>query len=129
MSHHGRNPCPLLPERASARMRSSTASAQVEWARCSRLVTRYVVNPSIAPDGSRVALNVADTQTTNTDIWLLGISSDSRQRLTFSAAEDSNAVWSADGTWIAYNTYDGGRQVIARPAASGRGEQLVVHRS
>ena len=88
----------------------------------------YVVNPSISADGQRLAINLADNQSTNTDIWLLGRRDDTRQRFTFTAAEDSNAVWSRDGTWLAYNTYDEGRQVIARSAASGQGDRQIVHR-
>ncbi|HVS33293.1 MAG TPA: protein kinase [Thermoanaerobaculia bacterium] len=89
----------------------------------------HVLNPSIAPDGNRLAVGVTDSQATNSDIWVIGNRGRTRQRLTFSPAEDTNPVWSRDGAWIAFNTYDGGEQVMARAAASGRGDQLIIHRA
>ena len=105
----------------------------VRFDRAGALVERLsdagrVMNPNVAPDGRRLALEVAEDGSTNSDIWVFGGRSPIGQRLTFSPAEDSNPIWSRDGTWIAYNTYDGSQQVIVRSDASGGGDPVVLHR-
>ena len=57
--------------------------------------------PEFSPDGRRVAMR--RTVQGNTDIWLLDLVRGGLTRLTFDAAADLNAVWSADGTRIAFN--------------------------
>jgi eukaryotic-like serine/threonine-protein kinase len=87
------------------------------------------LNPTIAPDGTRLAVEIADEHGPNADIWLISTAGRTRQRLTSSAAEDSNPVWSDDGQWIAYNTYEGSQQVIAVSSALGQGEDRIIHRA
>ncbi len=70
-------------------------------------------NPIISPDGSRVAVDIADLKANNVDIWLEDLNSNASSRFTFDPTEEVAGVWSRDGRLVAY-----------RSAANGLGIQI-----
>ena len=80
-------------------------------------------NPRVSPDGRRVA--VARTVGDNQDLWLL--EGGRTSRLTFDAASDSRAVWSPDGTRVAFRSNRTGAGDLYEKLTSGAGvEERIV---
>jgi hypothetical protein len=61
-----------------------------------------MANPTLSPDGSRVALDISDQKANNVDIWIESTTGAGNSRFTFDPAEEVVAVWSRDGSVIAY---------------------------
>jgi len=64
-------------------------------------------NPTISPDGSRVAVDISDPKANNVDLWLEGVNGGSSSRFTFDPAEEVVGVWSRDGKTLAYRSAGG----------------------
>jgi Tol biopolymer transport system component len=64
-------------------------------------------NPTLSPDGSRVAVDISDPKASNVDIWLENISGAGSSRFTFDPAEEVVGVWSRDGKVLAYRSAGG----------------------
>jgi Tol biopolymer transport system component len=85
---------------------------------------------SWSPDGRTLAYYVgpAGTPTITRDIWLLQLNSDTRSPMPFIETEfmERGALFSPDGTWIAYVSDKSGRNdVYARPYP-GPGSEITV---
>jgi serine/threonine protein kinase len=63
-----------------------------------------VSNPTLSPDGSRVAVDIADSKANNVNIWLGDLTRGTDSRFTFDNSEDVGGVWSRDGSLIAYRS-------------------------
>jgi serine/threonine protein kinase len=63
-----------------------------------------VANPTLSPDGSRVAIDIADAKANDVNIWLGDLGRGTNSRFTFDTTEDVGGVWSRDGTMIAYRS-------------------------
>ena len=74
-------------------------------------------NPALSPDGQRVAHDAADLQAATVHIWLQDLGRMTGTRFTF-GRDDVMAVWSPDGSQIAYRTSDGNLHL--KPANGGR---------
>jgi roadblock/LC7 domain-containing protein len=61
-----------------------------------------MANPTLSPDGRRVAVDIADVKANNVDIWLASTTGAGNARFTFDPGEDVVGVWSRDGTLVAY---------------------------
>jgi Tol biopolymer transport system component len=61
-----------------------------------------MANPTLSPDGSRVALDISDQKANNVDIWIESTTGASNARFTFDPAEEVVGVWSRDGSMVAY---------------------------
>jgi Tol biopolymer transport system component len=61
-----------------------------------------MANPTLSPDGSRVALDISDQKANNVDIWIESTTGAGNSRFTFDPAEEVVAVWSRDGGTVAY---------------------------
>ena len=82
-----------------------------------------VANPTLSPDGSRLAIDIADAKANNVNIWLSDLNRGTNSRFTFDTSEDVGGVWSRDGTLIAYRSLQAKRyksfsETGARAAAS-----------
>jgi Tol biopolymer transport system component len=88
-------------------------------------------NPLLAPDGTRVALEMSDAQGRSQDIWLLELARGVLSRFTFDPHNDVLPVWSPDGTRIAFGSdREGGFFGIYEKQANGAtGERLVLKSS
>jgi serine/threonine protein kinase len=63
-----------------------------------------VANPTLSPDGSRVAIDIADAKANDVNIWLGDLNRGTNSRFTFDTTEDVGGAWSRDGTMIAYRS-------------------------
>jgi len=78
-------------------------------------------DPSISPDGARVAMLVGPIG--HGDIWIYDFSQTTFTRLT-TDGKSSTPVWSADGRWVYYVSIDTPRRqtIVYRRSADGSGE-------
>ena len=63
-----------------------------------------VANPTLSPDGSRVAIDIADAKANDVNLWLGDLKRGTNSRFTFDTTEDVGGVWSRDGNMIAYRS-------------------------
>ena len=79
---------------------------------------RAYTYPQIAPDGSMIAVDIADE---DKDIWLWDIARETLNRFTFDTASEMYPRWSPDGKWIAFASTRSGERNIFRKRADGTG--------
>ena len=80
----------------------------------------------LAPDGMRAAIHRHDAA--GGDLWILERARGTMSRFTFDAAQDNSAaVWSRDGTRVAYSSIRGGKWGLYQKPSNGSGaeEQLL----
>jgi Tol biopolymer transport system component len=84
--------------------------------------------PRISPDGQLVALEQADQETQNMDVYVLELARGVNNRFTFGAAREISPVWSADGTSILYTNVpgDGSAEWYRRPADLAGEPELLL---
>jgi Tol biopolymer transport system component len=78
-----------------------------------------MANPTLSPDGSRVAVDIADVKANNVDIWIEGANGVGNARFTFDPGEEVAAIWSRDGSTIAYRSVTPAGVVILTKKANG----------
>ena len=61
-----------------------------------------MANPTLSPDGSRVAVDITDQKANNVDIWIESTTGAANSRFTFDPSEEVVGVWSRDGSMLAY---------------------------
>jgi Tol biopolymer transport system component/DNA-binding winged helix-turn-helix (wHTH) protein len=83
---------------------------------------RYA-NPRLAPDGKRVAVDIDDPQSSNTDIWLLESTHHVPYRLTFDPSQDEAPLWSHNGKSILWLSDRGGKNGFYMKASDGSGSE------
>lgn len=75
-----------------------------------------IANPTLSPDGSRVAVDISDPKASNVDIWIESTTGSGNTRFTFDPAEEVTAVWSHDGKTVAYRTGSDGAGIFVKAA-------------
>jgi Tol biopolymer transport system component/predicted Ser/Thr protein kinase len=83
----------------------------------------------LSPDGTRAAVNRADPQTGNQDIWLIDLSQGAATRFTFDPANENFPLWSPDGSRIAFLSYRGGVNGIYVKAVRGAANEELIFKS
>jgi len=63
-----------------------------------------MANPTLSPDGSRVAVDVSDLKANNVDIWLESTSGAGNTRFTFDPSEEVAGIWSPDGSMVVWRS-------------------------
>jgi serine/threonine protein kinase len=63
-----------------------------------------VSNPTLSPNGTRAAIDIADAKANDVNIWLGDLNRGTNSRFTFDTTEDVGGVWSRDGSMIAYRS-------------------------
>jgi Tol biopolymer transport system component len=86
---------------------------------------RYA-SPRLSPDGKRVAVDIDDPQSSNTDIWILESGHSAPHRLTFDPGQDEAPLWSHDGSRILWLSDRGGKNNFYVKAADGSGVEQTV---
>jgi len=84
------------------------------------------LNPSLSPDGKRLAANRLDPQTGNWDIWTIELQSGIASRFTTDPAQDSDAVWSQDGHEIVFASNRGGHFGLYRKSVTSPGPEELL---
>jgi serine/threonine-protein kinase len=80
---------------------------------------RAYIYPRLSPDGSRLAISVADQEM---DVWIWNFARRALTRLTLDPARDMDPVWTADGQEIVFSSDRGGGFLNPyRQNADGRG--------
>ncbi len=87
-----------------------------------------VANPTLSPDGNRVAVDIADLKASNLDIWLENTNGSDNARFTFEPTEETNAVFSRDGRTVAYRSVASDSAEILVKRASGLEKEKVLLR-
>jgi Tol biopolymer transport system component len=83
------------------------------------------LNPSLSPDGRRIAVNRRDPATGNVDIWLIDVSTNVASRFTSAEEPEMDLVWSPDGDRVAFAAYKNDRyRLVVKPAEGGDEELL-----
>ncbi|MGZ4787826.1 MAG: protein kinase domain-containing protein [Terriglobales bacterium] len=85
-------------------------------------------NPSLSPDNQWVAVDLIDLKTKSIDLWLENVTHGTMSRFTFDPAEETNAVWSPDGSTIAYRS-GGAKQLLIKKVQGVEAPRDIVHRS
>jgi Tol biopolymer transport system component len=81
--------------------------------------TRYVTL-DLSRDGTRLAISREDSQTGNTNLWVLDLARNVMTRITGAAIDDVDPHWSPDGTQIMFgSTRDPHRIHFVTPASGG----------
>ena len=84
-------------------------------------------NPRLSPDGKRVAVNIADPQTGNMDIWIYESAGGIPSRFTFDPSFESGPVWSPDGSKIVFDAIkSGGRELHQKNSSGIESEEIVL---
>ena len=78
-----------------------------------------MANPTLSPDGSRVALDISDQKANNVDIWIESTSGAGNARFTFDPSEEVVGVWSRDANMLAYRAIIAGGISLFLKRANG----------
>jgi Tol biopolymer transport system component len=80
--------------------------------------------PSLSPEGRTVALTrIVDG---NSDVWLMDLQRGVMRRFTSDAASEHSAIWSPDGSRVAFSSNKSGFYNIYLKAASGAGPEELL---
>jgi len=61
-------------------------------------------NPTLSPDNSQVAVDIADVKANNVNLWLSDLKLGTSSRFTFDQSEAVAGIWSRDGIFVAYRS-------------------------
>ncbi len=85
-----------------------------------------VADPSLSPDGSRLAFDMNAPKSSNVDTWLIDLAKGTSTRFTFGPAQNGIPVWSPDGKEIVFASNRSGIFALYRkPADGSKIEQLL----
>jgi eukaryotic-like serine/threonine-protein kinase len=84
-------------------------------------------NPSLSPDNSQVAIDIIDEKTNNVDVWLENVEHGTMTRFTYDPAEETNGVWSPDGSTVVYRNA-GQRQLEVKKTRGFEPAQALITR-
>lgn len=85
-------------------------------------------NPALSPDERKLAISRMDPQTQTRDLWLFDLWNGANSRFTFDPADETNPVWSTDGSRIAFNALHNGVIDIYEKEIAGASEpRLLLH--
>ena len=83
-------------------------------------------NPTLSPDGTRIAVTRVVPETGDWDIWMFNLTSGVDTPVTSDASEDDWPIWSPDGSELAYRSQRGLFERIYRKRWDGTGNEERV---
>jgi len=83
-------------------------------------------NPRISPDGKRVALDITDPQSGNTDIWIYEAAGGVPTRFTSDPALESAPIWSPDGKRVVFQSLRRSHPDLYEKASDGSGSEELL---
>jgi len=85
------------------------------------------VAPRLSPDGHKLAVLILDP---SPDVWVYDLDRGARTRLTFSSTVSGAAIWSPDGSRIAFSSARQNNQIaIYEKASSGAGRERILQQA
>jgi Tol biopolymer transport system component len=86
-----------------------------------------MANPTLSPDGNRIAVDISDEKANNVDVWIVSTTGAGNSRFTFDPAEEVVGVWSRDGSMLAYRAAVGsGLSIFLKRATGLEREKNVI---
>jgi Tol biopolymer transport system component len=85
----------------------------------------YYNTVNLSQDGTHAAVSLRDASG-NMDLWLVDVVRGIRMRFTFDVAEETQGIWSPDGTRIVFDSNRKGRRDLYQKAANGSGSEDVI---
>jgi Tol biopolymer transport system component len=87
-----------------------------------------IANPTLSPDGKRVAVDIADLKASNVDIWLENTNGSDNTRFTFDPTEETSAIWSRDGSMVTYRSVtSNSAEILVKRATGLEKEKALVN--
>ncbi len=86
---------------------------------------RRLTQIQLSPDEKRVLAQIPDPKTVSHDLWLLELASGILSRMTSDPANDTDGVWSPDGSEILFSSNRKGTHDLYRMVIGGGDERLV----
>jgi len=83
-------------------------------------------NPHISPDGKKIAVDIVDPRSGNIDVWSYDSAGGIATRLTSHAAIDAEALWSPDGSRVAFMSIRQGHADIFWKSSGGGGDEELL---
>ncbi|PWU05460.1 MAG: hypothetical protein C5B51_14450 [Terriglobia bacterium] len=116
------------------RTRIDTGSSELVWLdrqgkRTSRVgEAADYSNPSLSPDEKKLIVSRMDPQSRTRDLWMFDVSTGAASRFTFDPADETNAVWSPDGTRIAFDmVHNSVIDIFQKEVAGASQPKLLLH--
>jgi Tol biopolymer transport system component len=81
---------------------------------------------SLSPDGRRVLVSIAESGTTNRDLWMFDVARGVRTRFTVDPAPEMHNIWSPDGRHIVFDSRRKGVRDMFLKASDGSGAEEVL---
>jgi Tol biopolymer transport system component len=82
-------------------------------------------NPALSLDGNRLAVSIRDSSGKR-DIWVIDLRRGITTRLTFDPTDETNPVWSPDGSEIVYSSDRNGHRDLYARSSFGTGPERVL---
>jgi serine/threonine protein kinase/Tol biopolymer transport system component len=86
-------------------------------------------DPDISPDGNRLAVVAASSDSSTSDVWVYDLKRGTGSRLTFASAQNANPLWLGDGSRIFFSSDRNGKNGIYQKPADGLGNAQLVFQS
>jgi len=80
----------------------------------------------LSPDGQRVAVSVLDPAQGTRDLWLYDVKRELRTRFTFDSANEFEAIWSPDGTRLAFARSKASVDLYQKPSSGSGSEDALL---
>lgn len=84
---------------------------------------------ALSPDASKAAIQTAVPNPNSDDIWIVDLLRNTNSRFTFDPGREANAVWSPDGTQVAYSADHGKTRDIYTKPSNGSGNATLLFES
>ena len=82
-------------------------------------------NPALSPDGRRLAICIRESDRKR-NIWILDLAQGTKTCLKFQENDETNPVWSPDGSEIGYSSDRRGHRDLYARSSSGSGQERIL---